>query len=209
MKVVDLSHIISCGMPVYPGTENPKILEVATISSDGFSEREFTLSTHTGTHVDAPSHIISDGRTLDCMNADTFVGQALIIKIDEKNISLEFLKTYEPDLKGTDYVLLKTGHSSFWGSDKYFDSYPILDQDAAVWLSEMKLKGIGIDAVSVDSFDSIELPIHRIFLEKGVLIIENLTNLEKLDTLKFQLVCAPLNLEGADGSPTRVFGILP
>ena len=209
MKVIDLSHIISCGMPVYPGTKSPKIMEVATISSDGFSEREITLSTHTGTHVDAPSHIISNGSTLDCTGTDTFVGRALIIKTDEKNISLEFLKTYEVDLKETDYVLLQTGYNIFWGSEKYFQSYPVLERDAAVWLSEMKVKGIGIDAVSVDSFESIDLPIHRIFLEKGVLIIENLTNLEKVGTLKFQLVCAPLNLEGADGAPARVFAILP
>ena len=65
MKVIDLTHIISAGMPVYPGTEGPKISQATTIEAEGFAEKLITMYSHTGTHMDAPGHIVAGARTLD------------------------------------------------------------------------------------------------------------------------------------------------
>ena len=208
MKIIDLSYVICQAMPVYPGDVPPKIKEVSSIEKDGFLERELTLSTHTGTHIDAPSHILSMGKTISDFSLEKFRGMALLIDIEDKIISLEKLVKYKLDIEKSDYVIFRTGWSKYWGKETYYTDYPTLEKKAASWLGSKNIKGIGVDTISVDVINSKELIIHKMLLKEEILIIENLANLEKIEEKQFELVCAPLKIKDSDGAPASVFAII-
>lgn len=210
MNIIDLSHTISPGMPVYPGEDPPVFTNRAAIEEDGFVEKSMTLGSHVGTHVDAPAHIIPYAPTLDRMPVHRFVGPGSVIDLTEMKhpeIDTAFLKFYEPLFKTSEFVLLHTSWARFWGQEKYFRDYPILSIEAALWVRSFGLKGIGVDALSVDEVDAADLPIHKILLER-MLIVENLTNLDKLPKTGFTFSCFPLKLENADASPIRAVAVI-
>jgi arylformamidase len=210
MNIIDLSHTISPGMPVYPGDDPPVFTNRAAIDEDGFAEKGITLGSHVGTHIDAPAHIIPYAPTLDRMPIDRFAGQGSVIDLTgmkNPEIDTSFLRSYESLFKTSEFILLHTGWHRFWGQDNYLRGYPILSIEAALWIRSFGLKGIGIDAISVDEIEAIDLPIHKILLER-MLIIENLTNLDKLPKTGFIFSCLPLKLENADASPVRAAAII-
>ncbi|GAA0753762.1 cyclase family protein [Clostridium sartagoforme] len=208
MRVIDLSHIIKTNMTTYTKDEKPEIYNIATIEKDGFNEKNLNIYTHTGTHIDAPSHMINKGKTIDEFNINEFIGIAIIIDISIiKEVTLKEIMKYEDKIINCDFVILKTGYEKYWGSKEYFNNYPSLTEDAAKWLCDFNLKGIGIDAISIDKFDSIDFEIHNIILSRGKLIIENLTNLDIINREEFTLVATPLKIEDGDGSPVRAVAI--
>ena len=210
MNIIDLSHTVSPGMPVYPGDDAPVFTTRAEIEEDGFVEKSITLGSHAGTHIDAPAHIIPYAPTLDRMPVDRFVGQGSVIDLTgmtNPQIDTSFLNPYESLFKNSEFILLHTGWGRFWGQEKYFREYPILSIEAALWVRSFGLKGIGLDTLSVDELEAADLPIHKILLER-MLIIENLTNLDKLPKTGFTFSCFPLKLENADASPVRAVAIL-
>jgi kynurenine formamidase len=117
------------------------------------------------------------------------------------------LEQFEPLIRKSEFVLLYTGWSKFWGNDKYFSEFPVLTEESSRWLSKFSLKGIGLDAISVDEVGTTEYMNHKIFLEKGIIIIENLTNLTNLSGKLVDFYCFPLPFSKADGSPVRAVAI--
>jgi arylformamidase len=209
IKSIDLSHIISEEMQVYPGTDKPVLKKVFGIEKDGFMESYLTLSTHTGTHIDAPAHLIHDGCTIDSFTFDTFFGSAL--KIDCRNLTVISPGHIKRGLSIDpipDFILIFTGFDTYWGTEKYYGEFPVLDPHAAEYIASLPLKGIGTDALSFDPFGDNELKNHRILLKKNLILIENLCNLAELPDNEFLFGCYPLNIKGADGSPVRAAGIL-
>ncbi len=211
MKLFDLSHPLHNNMPVYPGDKQPEITTVATHEGQNYQAMRFRLSTHTGTHVDAPFHMINDGLSLDKMPIDTFAGSAIIIDIPEEvtEISCEYFLGATTKLPEIDFLLLKTGWGNLWGTPEYFSNYPVLTIDAAKWLSRFPLKGVGFDTISADKHDSADFPAHKILLCNNFLIIENIFFPEGLPTNKIiDFYCLPLNIKDADGSPVRAVATL-
>ena len=127
---------------------------------------------------------------------------------------MEYLQTFEEKIKQVDFILFYTGWQDKWNTKNYFDDCPVPTREAALWLSQFNLKGIGVDAFSLDKIvpalkvTSENLPNHYIFLEKEILFIENLTNLDKLPGTGFTFICLPMKVENADGSPVRAIAIL-
>jgi arylformamidase len=211
MKIIDLSHTIYQGMPYYPGTE-PPILQIAnTIEKDGFIETKINMHSHVGTHIDAPCHILKDGLSLDKLTMDHFFGKALPVSISAlpvDTVTINSLLKYKDLIADVDFIIFKTGWSQHWGKQAYFKEFPTLSEESANWLSESNLKGVGIDAISVDNVNSSTFPIHKILFRKNLIIIENLTNLDLIGSEVFTFSCMPLKIKDADGSPTRAFGIM-
>lgn len=211
MELIDLTHIIEAGMPVFPGTEPPEIRQANTIGTDGFAEKILQLYSHTGTHMDAPAHIFENGKTLDAYPVEHFFGKAFVPDLKyplggvyEKN---DF-RTYEDQIRSIDYMLINTGWSRHWGRPAYFKSYPVLSLEAAEYLASFPLKGVGFDAISADPMEDLRLSNHRALLGKGMVLIENLKNLEKLKGRgRFLFSCMPLKILEADGSPIRAAAI--
>ncbi len=211
MKVIDLSHTLNSEISIFPGAITPEFKRANTVLESGFAEYHITISSHHGTHIDAPYHIIDGSKTLDQFGPEKFIGPALKIdcrQLPTNTISLDVVKPYEPYLRETDFVILHTGWGSKWKNEDYCGDFPTLSKEAASWLAEFPLKGIGMDTISIDKVDSKDLPNHNIVLAKEILIIENMANLEELPERGFTLSCLPLKIEKADGSPVRAIGII-
>lgn len=212
MRVIDLSHTIHPGMPLFPGAAPPRLEKTATLEKDGFVEHRVSMCTHTGTHIDVPSHIIAGGLTLDRLASGHFMGRAAVIDVSMlagKIIEVKNLKPYEEAISKVDHLILKTGWEKYWGDRRYFEGFPVLDSGAAEWLCNFGLKGIGIDAVSVDPVESHDVPVHRILFRKDLIIIENLTNLDAIGEDMFFFSCLPLRIQGCEGSPVRAVAFFP
>lgn len=209
MKTIDLTHLIKEKMTVYPGTEPPIIVRATSLESDGFREAKISMYSHTGTHIDAPAHMIRGGKYLDELSTNSFIGSATVIDVTQLNVIDDiFLLKYENILNKIDFVIFKTGYERYWGSNEYFGKFQTLTIKAAEYLTKYNLKGIGVDAISIDSMDTIDFPIHNILLSKNIISIENLCNLDSIDRDEFILSVLPLKLIDADGSPVRAIAIL-
>lgn len=211
MKIVDLTHTIHSEILTFPGTEQPKFEQATTFEEHGFVEKKVTMYTHTGTHIDVPYHILEKGLTVDKFDVDNFIGKARIVDISNiasNIIGINDLKKYETWLKDMDYLILKTGWSNYWGDGRYFKGFPALSMEAAEWILQFNLKGIGIDAISVDPIEDKSFSVHNILFKKDLIIIENMTNLEEVGNRVFILCCLPLKFKDADGSPVRAIAII-
>jgi kynurenine formamidase len=85
MKITDLTHVISPNMPVFPGTEPPVFAKGNTLKEHGFREAKITMYSHTGTHIDAPAHLLQDGASLDSLDINHFIGPAAILDFSNIN----------------------------------------------------------------------------------------------------------------------------
>jgi kynurenine formamidase len=205
-NILDLSHILKNNITVYPNTPEPSFKPANTIESDGFAEININMSTHTGTHIDAPAHILANTKTLDQFGIEKFIGPGLVLDCTHiNNIDLQFLKKNEAMINGVDFILFYTGWQHKWNSERYFEEFPILTKEAVDWLSALNIKALGFDTISVDKMTDESLPNHHVLLNKEILIIENMTNLDKLISKSFELNCIPLKIENSDGSPIRAF----
>ena len=203
MNIVDLTHSMTNGMPVYPGTKPPLFEQTNTIENDGFAELIIQMPTHTGTHMDAPCHVLKNAKSLSDFGLQKFTGYAIKIPCHNfaaMEITLEYLQIYTDEIATSDFVILETGWDKFWGKPAYYENFPVLSNKAAEWLSQFQLKGIGLDTISLDKVSSENLPNHRLFLEKEILIIENLCHLDAIKQNKFTFQCFPMAINGADGS---------
>jgi kynurenine formamidase len=206
MKTIDLTHLIHPRMPVFPGTPQPELTTDYNVAEHGFMETRLNMLSHTGTHMDAPAHMLLNGITLDKMPVSTFLGNAVCIDLtgvtgEIELHHLEFLKSLEGSV---DFVLMNSGWSGYWGTPGYFTGFPVLTTESAEFLTTLNLKGIGADFISFDRHDSATYPVHHILLGKGLILIENLANLSQLPEKKsFWFAALPLNYQNADGCPIR------
>jgi kynurenine formamidase len=211
-QVTDLTQLMTNEMPVFPGSEPVVIQRVSSIDTAGFNELRLHFSTHTGTHVDCAFHLIKDGFSLSMASPDRFYGKGLVIDCrhykPEECIPKSHLQGYHDEINTADFVILHTGWSRFWGTAAYWKDFPLLSAAAAEFLAGFALKGVGIDAISFDHTESHELTVHKALLSKGLILIENLTNIEKLPPVGFIFCCFPLNIEDGDGSPVRAVGMV-
>ncbi len=206
MELIDLTHVVKPGMTVFPGTEPPVFEIGSSIAADGFEEKRITMFSHTGTHMDAPAHIIPGARRLDEFPIGKFSGKACVVDVDRDDagkIDAEVLKSRGEAILESDFVILRSGWSQLWDSDEYFRNFPVLSPEAAQWLVEANIKGVGLDMISVDEVDSTDFAVHNILLGADLVIIENLTNLDLLPDSWFSFYCFPLRIDQADGSPVR------
>lgn len=144
MRFVDLSHPVSPDMPLWPGTPKPEFSDLHTVGRDGFGERWLQLSSHTGTHLDAPAHLFEGAATLDLLPAERFIGEGALLDLRDAQaepVSLAQLLLHRTTIEQADFLLLHTGWSQFWGSDEYNRDYPVLSPEAAAWLVGLGAEG--------------------------------------------------------------------
>mgnify|MGYP001027205274 CR=1 FL=1 len=212
MRVVDLTHPITADMPVYPGDPLPSLDVVSTLEGIGYVTRRIAIGSHTGTHMDAPAHMIAGGRNLDAYPAGHFIGAAATLDLTVyagPTIELAALLPHKEVISGCAFLLLNTGWHRHWGEACYFVDYPVMAVDAALWLAGLGLRGIAVDTVSVDSANAVRYAVHHAFLSHDMVIVENLTNLAALPDAGFTFAAFPLRIDRADGSPVRAVAMLP
>jgi len=211
MRVIDLSWPVTDGMAVFPGDVTPSVKTGATIEENGFRTTLLSLSSHAGTHMDAPAHMMASGKYLDEMPGETFFGIAVVADVRGcagRRIELADIKVSSNEMACADFLLFLTGWSRNWGKDEYFEGFPTLSPLAAEWVSEQRLKGVGFDSISADPVSSVRCDIHKILLGKGIVIIENLRNLEQTGYMPFCLAALPISIVRQDGGPARVMAVL-
>jgi kynurenine formamidase len=210
--LVDLTHTLTSAVSVYPGSDYPVIKNISVFEQDGYREKQLVLSTHHGTHIDCPFHLLSDGFHTGDAPPDRFFGKGLVIDCRSlapaASITIDFLHAAKAEFADIDFLLFLTGMDRQWNTPLYSGPVPILTPDAAGYLTRFHLKGIGIDALSIDPVEDTELVVHKTLLSGNIIIIENLTGLEKLLNKDFLFCCFPLKIEEGDGSPVRACAII-
>ncbi|MBR5546871.1 MAG: cyclase family protein [Clostridia bacterium] len=214
MKVIDLTHFISEDMPVYPGTEGPKLSPANTYEKDGFKETLMIMYTHTGTHMDPPAHLFPGRTTLDQFSAEQFIGTALVIDCtdlsDGQRVPLAHITRYGQKAEEADFLLFCFGWDRYWGTPAYFGDYPYLSDEAVEFIISRRKKGVGLDVIGIDPIADEHLTIHRrLFTRNEIVVIENLTNLDKVGDELFWFMALPLKHVDADGSPVRAIAFWP
>jgi kynurenine formamidase len=213
MKVVDLTHIISEDMPVYPGTEPPKLEPANTYEKDGFKETLMTMYTHTGTHMDPPAHLFAGRTTLDAFPADQFVDKAVVVDCTDVpaggHITMDHVNKVRDDADAAGFIIFNTGWGKYWGSDEYFGDFPVIDNEVADYLKDSGKKGIGVDVISIDPISDDYLTTHRRLLKDSeIVIIENLDDPGRLTGGLFTFIALPLKHKDGDGSPIRAIALV-
>ena len=209
--LIDMTHTITQEIPIFPGTPAPALAPACTLTRNGFRETLLTLSSHTGTHMDAPAHLLQDGRTLDDMPMSQFSGRATVLDVSQEGpvITEEFLRANYEAIHCADFILFYTGWEDRWGTEGFLeDAFPVPDEAAARYLLSRGLKGVGTDAISIDRMSDSHLPIHHILLKDSVVSIENLCLKKVRGRKNFLFFALPLKFKDADGAPVRAFAEL-
>jgi arylformamidase len=215
MQVYDLSVALRAGMVVWPGDPEPSQQPfLATASGDPCNIARITFGSHNGTHVDAPYHYLSNGKTVEQVPLDRLVGPARVVEIaTEGDIGAATLERAAASgilPPGTERVLFKTRNSArrLLESPRFHTDFLAIAPDGAEWLVAHGFKTVGVDYLSVEAFASEDAATHRTLLAADVLIIEGVA-LSQVPPGDYMLVCGVLKLQQGDGSPARVFLLPP
>jgi len=212
MEIIDLTHTIGENMPAYPGEASPHLEMKNTHQTDGFQVIRMTMTTHAGTHLDTPAHFFDNELTTDKLPLSNFYGRGMVLDCsrfsENEIIDVDYVKMFTDELSRTDFLLIYTGWSGFWGDDAYFGEFPVLSEEATRFLLTFNLKGIGLDVCSIDPIGSDDFINHNLVLGQGLIIIENLTNLQSLLLKSFDFAAFPLKIKDGDGSPVRAAAIV-
>ncbi len=199
MNIIDLTLPINNKTPSFPGDPKPEIKQIATIKVEGWNEKRITIGSHFSTHIDAPFHMLEEGKKLDEYPIEKFIGEAMVIDVKNQiNPNLDAIKK-------DDIVFFHTGHAKEMHSNNYFRRDHILSIETAQELIAKGIKIVGLDAFSPDNEP---FEVHKLLLKNDILIVENLINLDKLIGIRFMCYILPLKIMDADGAPCRVIGVL-
>ncbi|WP_299292656.1 cyclase family protein [Nitrosopumilus sp.] len=209
MKPLDLTLTISNSIPSFPGSPKPQFLSWSDLHDDGYNLELLFLSSHTGTHIDAPFHFVKNGIKINQIPIDRLTGIGLLIKIPKsKNsaISMSDIQLFEKQfgkIPNHSSIFFYTGWQKNLKKDNYFLENPGLNKSAAKYLTSKKVNLVGIDSPSIDLGKDESFSVHHIFSKNNVLIVENLANLQKIPSTEFNFTILPLKLKDATGSPVR------
>lgn len=206
MKVIDLTHVIHEDMQVFPGTEPPRLTVGNTIEKDGFRETALFLYSHTGTHMDTPAHMLEGAAELDKLPVSTFCGKAAVIPCLKGKISMAEVDAYRDIADKAEFIIFHTGQDSLWGKEGYFDA-PVPEAEVIRYAVDTGKKGVGIDCMSVDPMDW-PMPNHFMLFGAGMVIVENLCNLDEASGKLVDFFALPLKYRNADGAPVRAVAIV-
>lgn len=201
---VDVSLALSSGTPIWPGDTPLKITSVSRIRRGrGCNLSSISMSAHTGTHIDAPLHFISKGRSIDRIPLEAFIGNATVIEIqDPECITREELRRHR--IKPGSRLLFKTLNSRKCRKQRHFvKNFVYIGTNAAEYLAFRRVRTVGIDYLSAGGYKKDSHEVHRILLKAGISIIEGL-DLSSVNPGTYHMICLPLNLIGAEGAPARV-----
>ena len=202
-KFIDVTVPLSAALPTFPG-DPPFQIDVThrMEGGDSYNVSRLTVGTHAGTHVDAPFHFIKGGATVDELALEILIGKVRVVDLGGKD-SVERADLEALDLREDQRVLIKTRNSGLLRQKAFQEDYVWLSPDAATYLAQVGIKLVGFDYLSIEKLGSRDYAAHVALLEAGVVIVEGL-DLSEIEPGEYDMVCLPLRIAGADGSPARV-----
>ena len=214
MKIIDLTLMVSDKIPTFPGSPQPNFIPWENIKEDGYNLEVLFLSSHTGTHMDAPHHFLEKGVKIHEISLEKLVSEAALIqsrKSGGQSITKSDIQKFEKKhgkIESFSSVIFYTGWQKNLQKKYYFTKNPGLSVSAAKYLATKKISLVGTDSPSIDLGKDSKFSVHKIFAKKGILIVENLANLDKIKSSTFHLVVLPLKLKNATGSPVRAIAFV-
>ncbi len=198
MKIYDVTAPIFNGMPVYKNKPE-KQPTIETNTNGHVTESRLSMDLHTGTHVDAPLHMINEGETIESIQIEKLVRPVKVFDLTEVEGKIALKDIDKLDIVENDFILFKTKNS--WDTEFNFD-FIYLAEDAAAYLAETGIAGVAIDALGIERAQEGH-PTHRSLMGSGVIIMEGL-QLKDIEAGQYFMVAAPLKIENTDASPARV-----
>lgn len=201
MKIYDISMEISEGMAVYKNMPEKKPKLAATRALDkGANESRISIDLHSGSHVDAPYHILQDGKTIEKISMDKFIGRAVVLDFTKvkDSITENHLKNSKGKIQKDGIVLLKTMNKS---EKRFNPNFAYLEKSGAEYLASKKIKAVGIDSLGIERSQP-NHETHKILLKMGIPIFEGL-DLSKVKEGRYFFHGLPLKIKNGDASPVR------
>lgn len=196
---IDISVAIRSDAVVYPGDPALEVERIADIGTSGdYRLTRLGWTTHFLTHLDAPSHFIPDGQTIDQIPLHRFTGDTLVVETTGRTIQPSIIPE---DFWGMN-ILFKTSRDFNYSRRTFWTEHPYIGIEAARLLVERRVNLVGIDYLDIERCGDVSYPAHRELLGHGVLILEGI-DLSKVEPGRYILLALPLKIEGADGSPVR------
>ncbi|AGL01055.1 cyclase family protein [Desulfoscipio gibsoniae] len=200
MKIYDISMIVHPDMPVYKNKNDkrPVLSRVSDFTNGSTYESRIQMNIHTGTHVDAPLHMLPGGATIDQIDLRRLITPCKVFDLTALNEKISASDLAKHDIKSGDFILLRTRNSYI----ETFDfNFTYLDSSGAAYLKDKSITGVGIDALGIER-DQPGHETHKILFEAGIVILEGL-RLKDVVKGKYLLIAAPLKIRGAEGAPVR------
>jgi arylformamidase len=195
MTYIDVTRPLAKDMLVYVGDLHPEFRQE---DRGLYLISDLNMSTHSGTHIDAPVHYLKTGQTIDQVPFENLIGRCRVIDVSSAG-NLITGTHIQNKITGVERLLLKT---AFSGKNQFTENYPSLSLDAARLIAMKHMRCVGIDSLSIESFDC-DGSVHRELSEHGMSIIE-LLDLSQVTEGDYEMIALPLRLAGLDGSPARV-----
>ena len=201
MIIIDISWPISESMTGYKDRMSVHFEQLKTFSKDQVRSSRITLDSHTGTHIDAPAHFLSDGKTIDQIDRGIIIGECTVLDFMEVTDAVTKSDLEKKEIKEGDIVLLKTKNSSF-GLDAAFDkNFIYLEKSGAQYLVEKKIKAVGIDYLGIER-NQPDHETHTILMKHEIGIIEGL-RLSHVEPQRYFFLCLSLPVVGLEAAPAR------
>ncbi|MBI5472635.1 MAG: cyclase family protein [Ignavibacteriae bacterium] len=204
MKVFDLTHPITSDLPVYfPWHPATTLEETATYKDNRCVVRRLSIGTHSGTHIDAPSHVLEGGFTMDAYDPSLWFMAAQVVDFTprEPGRAITADEFQAMNIREGIGVIVKTGWDVHFGSADYYKTYPPITNGAAEFLVSKKIKLLAADT-------PFKLDVHYTMLRKGIPLVTNLNNMKDLPAGIVKLIAAPLLIANGDGAPARVLAVV-
>ena len=215
-KLVDLSHVVADGQVTYPGIPAPIICDFLSreASQEHYAEgvsfciNQIDMPANTGTYIDSPFHRYADGADLAQIPLESVAelsGVVCRVNHSKRAVGLEQFEGINVDAKA---VLVETGWSKYWGTEKYNKDHPYLTRQAAEFLKENGALLVGIDSLNIDDTDDPQRPVHSILLGADIPIVEHMCQLEELPDRNFTFHAAPVKVRQFGTFPVRAYAVI-
>ncbi len=199
--IYDVSMAITPEIQVYKNmpSKKPKFKNIANFGQDGFYESEITMNLHTGTHIDYPLHMIENGNDSNHEVLTNMISDVKIFDVSYLTESIDLNSIRKFDIQEGDFVFFKTKNSY---SEEFLPDFTYLGSDAAKYLRDKRIKGVGIDGLGIERSQA-NHPTHIALLDQGILIIEGL-RLKEVKQGIYKMICLPLKIMNVEATPARI-----
>ena len=207
MRVIDLSLPVDNAMP---GVD---IRTAKRLESDGWNATTLELYSHAGTHMDAPRHFLPEGNSLDQQDLNVLVGSAIVVNlapVEPKALHLiEHLDAVQSSITPGTRILFRTDWHQRCGTPEYRDSLPRISLELAEWLVDRGVALVGVEGPSVADVNNMRelTDVHQTLFRAGIVIVEGLANLDRIQTSIVEFIALPLKIVDGDGCPVRAIAI--